>query len=241
MANINNMEYTVWDKAKAWAVHLFTATGVLTVFMAILAVADSDFRAAMFWLLFAQVIDGVDGTFARLFKVTEVLPHVKGKYIDFVIDFASYAIVPAYMIYASGIIDETWNLGITFLILLVSAVYYGMEGMVSEDYYFVGFPVMWNLVAFFLLFVFDLSSFINIVVIIILSILHFIPIKIPYPSRTKRWRPATLLVTTVGIIAGVLLLYYYPRRVLVLDVICWISLAYFTLFTVLASWYFNKE
>ena len=36
-------------------------------------------------------LDGIDGTFARMAKVKEVLPHVDGKMIDYVIDFFTYA------------------------------------------------------------------------------------------------------------------------------------------------------
>ncbi|NBC64298.1 MAG: phosphatidylcholine/phosphatidylserine synthase, partial [Bacteroidetes bacterium] len=53
------------ERLKAWLVHLFTASGVITVFMALIAAAENDFRAAMLWLIAAQLIDGVDGTLAR--------------------------------------------------------------------------------------------------------------------------------------------------------------------------------
>ena len=228
-------QFTKGQKAAAWGVHLFTASGILTIFMAILAVADNDLRAAMFWLLAAQVIDGVDGTLARKFRVTEVLPNMKGKNIDFVIDFAGYAIVPAYMIYTAELITGQWNLGIAFLILLTSAIYYGKEGMVSDDNYFVGFPVMWNLVAYCLIFVFDLTHWWNVLVIIALSILHFVPIRIAYPSRTKEWRIPTLTATVIGIAGGIALLYYHPQPIEWLRWIVIAVLGYFTVFAVKAS------
>jgi phosphatidylcholine synthase len=236
---MSSKAFSNWDRVKAWGVHLFTATGVLTVFMAILSTAEGDFRMAMFWLLLAQVIDGLDGTLARKFSVNEVLPNMQGKYIDFVIDFAGYAIVPAYMIYAANIIDGDWNLAMAFLILLTSAIYYGKEGMVSDDHYFVGFPVMWNLVAFVLLFVFDLSHWENILLIVLLAVLQFVPIKVAYPSRTRRWRAATLSCTVIGILSGVLLLYYYPKEVWILDILVRLALGYFILFTVLSTFYFR--
>lgn len=227
--------FSAVDKAKAWGVHLFTATGVLTVFMAILATAEGDFRSAMFWLLAAQLIDGVDGTLARRYRVIEVLPNMKGKHIDFVIDFAGYAIVPAYMIHAAGIMADGWSMAMAFLILLTSAIYYGKEGMISEDYYFIGFPVLWNLVAFVLLFVVDLSHWANVITIVVLAVLQFVPIKVAYPSRTRHWRIPTLTVTAVGIVAGVLLLYFYPEEILILDILVELVLAYFVLFALLAT------
>jgi len=103
-------QYNTLDKALAWSVHLFTASGLLAGFMAILAINVKDWRAAMFWLIVALIIDGVDGTFARMFKVTEVLPNMSGKTIDYVIDFATYAIIPAYFFYMAELVSPTWNL-----------------------------------------------------------------------------------------------------------------------------------
>jgi len=224
------------EKALAWGAHLFTATGLLAVFMAILAVSAHDFRAAMSWLLAALLIDGVDGTLARRFRVTEVLPHINGKHIDFVVDFAAYAIVPAYMIYESGLIGGAWNLAAAFLILLVSAIYYGKEGMVSDDHYFVGFPVMWNMAAFYMIFVFQWGHWGNVLLVAALSVLHFVPIKVAYPSRATQWRRATLAMTVASIATLVFITYLYPGRNAWLSALAWVCLAYFAFFAVWATW-----
>ena len=73
------------EKTLAWSVHLFTASGLVAGFMAILAINEKEWRVAMLWLVACLVIDGVDGTFARLFKVKEVLPEIDGKIIDYVV------------------------------------------------------------------------------------------------------------------------------------------------------------
>ena len=215
----------------AWGVHLFTASGVITVFMALLAVSAGDLRAAMLWLVAAQFIDGVDGTLARRFRVTEVLPFMSGKNIDFVIDFAAYAIVPTYMIYESGLIGGSWNLICSFLILMVSAVYYGKDGMVSEDHYFVGFPVMWNMAAFYMIFVLQWGHWANVALVIALAILHFVPIKFVYPSRTARWRWVSLAVAALAILAALGILYYYPEPQPLLSGIVMLALGYYGAFS----------
>lgn len=227
--------HSTGEKALAWSVHIFTATGVLAVFMALLAVSAHDFRLAMFWLMAALLIDGVDGTLARRFRVSEVLPHVSGKNIDFVIDFASYAIVPAYMIYESGLMEGPWNLAATFLILMVSAVYYGKEGMVSDDLYFVGFPVMWNMAAFYMVFVFHWGHWANVLLVVGLSILHFVPIKTAYPSRTGHWRWPTLGVTVVFLLSLLAITWLYPKSLAWLNALAWLCLLYFTAFTIWAT------
>lgn len=179
--------------------------------MAVLAITGKDWRAAMAWLLVAVVIDGVDGTFARKFKTAEVLPFMNGKTIDYVVDFVNYAVVPAYFFYSANLVEANWNLPLTFLILLVSAIYYGVEGMVSDDYYFIGFPVMWNVVIFYLVFVFSLNSFANAALVIFFSILHFVPVKFAYPSRAVRFKFLTLGITAAILLAMPLIVWFYPN------------------------------
>lgn len=233
--------YTTSQRAQAWGVHIFTASGIITVFMALVEGAQHNFAPAMWWLLAAQLIDGVDGTLARYFKVEEVLPHISGKSIDFVIDFAGYAIVPAFLIYQAAIIAAPYDLWAAFLILVTSAVYYGKEGMISDDYYFVGFPVMWNMAAFYLLFVFDLGSTASLLAVLLLAVLQFVPIKFAYPSRTKRWRAGNLLVTAVFILSMIGLLWYYPQPVLWFWWGCVLSLAYFGAFGLLTTLWLDRR
>ena len=231
--------YTSGQRAQAWAVHLFTASGIITVFMALVEGTRHDFVSAMWWLLAAQVIDGVDGTLARRFKVQEVLPEMSGKSIDFVIDFAAYAIIPAFLIFQAGVIEPPYALWAAFLILVTAAVYYGKDGMISADYYFVGFPVMWNMAAFYLLFVFEWGSMVNLGVVILLAVLQFVPVKFAYPSRTERWRTGNLLATAVFVVSTVGLLWYHPQEVVLFWWGCVLSLAYFGVFAVLATFWLD--
>lgn len=199
-------------KFLAWLVHLFTASGLLAAFMAILAVDAGEFREAMLWLFLCLLIDGVDGTFARMFRVTEVLPHVKGQTIDYVIDFATYAIIPAYFFYSADMVPAPWNLVLTFVILLVSALYYGLDGMVSEGMHFVGFPVLWNLVVLILYFILDFSPWPTAIFILFFAILHFIPIKFAYPSRARRFKGLILITSGVALICLFMAVWTYPVR-----------------------------
>ncbi|MEL6141300.1 MAG: CDP-alcohol phosphatidyltransferase family protein, partial [Bacteroidota bacterium] len=83
----------------AWSVHLFTASGSVVGFLGLLAAIEKDWRTSLLYLLLCQFIDGIDGALARLAQVSEVLPKVKGKNIDYVIDFFTYVILPAYIFY----------------------------------------------------------------------------------------------------------------------------------------------
>lgn len=213
--------FSNFEKACAWGVHMFTASGIIFTLLAIIAIANHEFVLCMVWLMIAFVIDGVDGIMARKARVTEVLPYMEGKNIDFVIDFANYAIIPGYFLYeafwvvngekVSVLPDIEWvRFSTIALLLMVSAVYYGKEPMVSEDMYFIGFPVMWNAVAYFMFFVVQPNPWVNVALIIMFSILHFVPWKYAYPSQNKRFQILNWTMGLIFILSNSYLLWIYP-------------------------------
>lgn len=212
MENIQNAKPTVIQKALAWSVHLFTASGLIPAFMSILAIQEKDWKMAMVWLLLSTFIDSVDGAFARLFRVKEVLPYMDGKTIDYVIDFATYAIIPVFFFYQAELVPEVWRLPCCFTMLLVAAIYYGMEGMVSDDMYFIGFPVLWNWVVFFMLFVFSFPLWLNTVFIFVFAAMHFIPIKFAYPSQATRFKTISIAMAVLFLFGILAFIYYYPAK-----------------------------
>jgi len=236
------MSYTTGQKAAAWAVHAFTASGIVAGFWGIVSTANGDFFMAFAMLFLTVIIDGVDGTFARKFNVTEVLPNVSGKTMDYVIDFATYAIIPAYIIYEAGLIPDELRFVTAAVILLVSTLYYGKEGMVSNDLYFIGFPVMWNLVAFYLYYVTNLPPTGNFILVIFFAILHFVPIKYLYPSRTKKFMKLNILATVLLLASNFILLvliewnYAMPTAIVVARAISILSLIYFGFLSIYHTW-----
>ena len=209
--------------------------------MAILAINSENWRLAMLWLLIALFIDGVDGTFARLVKVNEVLPEINGKYIDYVVDFLNYAIVPAYFFYFSGMVSGDMNLICVIVILLVSAVYYGRSSMVTEDMYFIGFPVLWNFVIFFMFFIFEAGQVINIILIFFFAILHFSPIKFAYPSRKTRFQKLDLFFAALMFVGIGLSVYLFPAIPGYLRIIISIVATYFMVMSVIVGKLKNKH
>lgn len=222
-------------KFSAWAVHLFTASGLLAGFMGLLAAIEGDYRTTMLWMLATLVIDGIDGTFARMVKVQEVLPNVSGKTIDYVIDFFTYAILSAYL-WFSWLDGPEWaKYAGAFLMLMSAAIYYGLEGMVSEDgTHFVGFPVMWNMVMYVFIFAIPFVSWeVLLGIVFVLAVLHFVPILVPYPSRGGRWWAVTLVMVVVFIAVAVLNVWVYPEPSAIGRWGCLLSTGYLILVTVL--------
>lgn len=221
------IDFTIIDKILAWLVHIFTASGLLAGFMALLAIEAKDWRSAMLWLLVCQFVDGVDGSLARRFRVKQVLPKMDGKSIDYVVDFATYAVIPAYFFYKAELVPSELNLACAFLILLVSAIYYGIDGMITDDYHFVGFPVLWNLFVFYTVFVFQLPPWLNAVMVLFFAILHFVPIKFAYPSRASLLRKLTQLFAAIALINVLLISWIYPDRSGILTLSAILAMTYF--------------
>ncbi|NJC25423.1 CDP-alcohol phosphatidyltransferase family protein [Neolewinella antarctica] len=223
------------QKLAAWSVHIFTASGLLAGFMGLLAAVDGDYRMAMFWMLATLVIDGVDGTFARMANVQEVLPDVSGKQIDYVIDFFTYAILPAYLFWVAIDMPDTPRLLGSFAMLLSAAIYYGLEGMVSADgKHFVGFPVLWNMVVYVLIFVTpDLAWPLVLGFVVLLAVLHFVPILVPYPSRGGRWWVLTIVNTVAFIVLAAVNVWYYPEPVAWARWATLVTVVYYTVLTVM--------
>ncbi|MEZ4886287.1 MAG: hypothetical protein R3E32_16245 [Chitinophagales bacterium] len=207
----NTSKFTLLEKTLAWSVQAFTASGAVAGFMAIVAISAHEWQKAMMWLLIALIIDGIDGTFARLFRVKKVLPNFDGKAMDYVIDFANYAIIPTYFFYEVAIVDETWRMPCVVVMLIISAFYYGTPGMVSDDFHFVGFPVLWNIVVHYLFFVFTFPSMVNVVLILFFAILHFVPIKYLYPSRTSKMMVLNIANTVLCMVSNAMVIWLYPE------------------------------
>lgn len=227
--------FSAFQKIGAWSVHIFTASGILSAFMAILAIEQSNWVESFWWLLLCLFIDGIDGTFARLFNVKEVLPQMSGKDIDFIIDFATYALIPAYFFYKAVEVPTGFELPLTFLILMVSAIYYGKQGMVSDDNYFIGFPVIWNVAVFYLYFVFNASPIGNAIIVTVLSILHFVPIKFVYPSRASRFFWPTLIFTIMIFVAMIGILWSWPDPG-IFYWLAWLPVIYYGIMAIYNTW-----
>ncbi len=223
-------------KLLAWLVHLYTASGGVFALLSLRAIDQEYWAEAMAWLIACFAVDGSDGVLARRAKVAEVLPSISGKDIDYVIDFLTYAFVPAYFIYRSGLVPPEIELAMAVYVILVSAIYYGKKGMVSGKNQFAGFPVLWNLVVFYCFFVFYAGPWVNVVLILFFGILHFIPVEISYPSKNLKTSPWPFIVGFAMLAVLSLILFYYPATNSLLLLMAWLGFAYFVGLSVKYTW-----
>src|SRR6202011_4551294 len=107
----------------AFAVHVFTACGAACALLALMAAVRADWATMFVWLGIALVIDGVDGTFARRFRVAELLPRWSGDVLDLVVDILNYVFVPAYAVAASGFVPPVVAIALGILIVVTGSLY----------------------------------------------------------------------------------------------------------------------
>jgi phosphatidylcholine synthase len=128
--------------------------------------------------------------------VKEVLPQFDGALLDNIVDYFTYVIVPASFLYETRSVPIGFNLVSAILITLASAYQFCQSDAKTDDYCFKGFPSYWNVVAFYL-FMLDWPQWVNLVIIVALTVAVFVPFKYLYPSRTLIARPLNVALTAV--------------------------------------------
>ncbi len=178
-------------RTAAFAVHVFTACGAACALLALMAAVRADWPAMFVWLGIALVIDGVDGTFARRLRVTELLPRWSGDVLDLVVDILNYVFVPAYAIAVSGLLPPVLEIPLGAIVMVTGALYFADRQMKTSDYYFRGFPALWNVAAFYL-FLLKLPSWFGALAVAALAVLTFVPFHVVHPIRIPHPRGITI-------------------------------------------------
>ncbi|MEL6960757.1 MAG: CDP-alcohol phosphatidyltransferase family protein, partial [Pseudomonadota bacterium] len=131
--------------AKALAVHWLTATGAVFAMLAMLEAINKDWAMMFVWLIVAFVVDGIDGPLARKYHVKANAPQFDGVLLDLIIDYLTYVFIPAYALYASGLMDG-WSGWVAIIVITFSsALYFADTRMKTNDNSFSGFPGCWNM------------------------------------------------------------------------------------------------
>lgn len=182
-------------------VHLFTASGAVCGLLATRAIFAGAWEIVFAWLGLAIIIDGVDGALARMAKVNRYLPRFSGDRLDLVIDYVTYVFVPALALLQAGFLQGGWGLLLASLILLSSLFHFSDTQSKTQDHSFVGFPAIWNLVAFYV-FAFGLSQWATALLVLACVALTFVPLKWAHPMRTPMLWPVTILAMGLWMVAA---------------------------------------
>ncbi len=193
----------------AWFVHLYTALGAVVALFTLALVAGGRYREALALMGLALVLDATDGTFARAAGVKERVPQVDGARLDDIVDYLNYVFVPCFLLLWAELLPAGHGWWIVCLPLLASAYGFSQAEAKTPDHFFVGFPSYWNAVAFYC-YVLETSPWLNAFLVIVLSVMVFVPIRYLYPSRNAFLQGLTI---TLGSVWGVLcfvVVFYLP-------------------------------
>ena len=221
------------ERALAWAVHAYTASGAVLGLLMVHFAYEGDVRTVLWLFLAAMVVDGTDGILSRRARVKEVLPAIDGALLDNIVDYLTYAFAPMVFLWAGGYLpDGAWGAVVAAAPLVASCYQFSRIDAKTEDHFFLGFPSYWNVAAFYVV-VLDLGVVTTTVLLLVLVALVFVPVKYVYPSRTE------MLWTLNMVLAGVWLAVYAVITALLPDApdaLVWGSLAYIVYYLAVSLW-----
>ena len=227
-------------KILAWGVHLFTATGAVWGFLAVRAIFTHEWKSAIIWMGVALFVDGFDGFLARWLDVKTYASGVDGALLDNILDYLNYVIVPALFLVEAELLPPSFSMPGAITILLTSAYQFTQVDAKTDatnEYFFKGFPDFWNVMVIYML-VLGLNPWLNLGVLVILNILIFVPIKYIYPTRTKRLKKLTLVLSYLFGIFALIGLILYPNEP---KWIWWVTLLYAVYYLALSLWPRKRE
>ncbi len=180
----------------AWMVHIYTACGAVLALGMAAAIMNDRYRTAFLLMVAATVIDGTDGALARLARVKEATPFFDGARLDDIVDYLTYAFIPALLLVHAQLLPPGWDGIVGGAILLSSAYGFAATDAKTDDYFFTGFPSYWNVIALYL-FAAKLPAVLNSAILLALCVLVFVRIGYVYPSRTPVLRGLTIALCMV--------------------------------------------
>lgn len=218
------------------ALHAYTATGAVFGFLIVIAAFQGKVEEALWLALVALFIDGTDGMVARYLRVSETIPSFDGARLDDIVDYLTYAFAPMVLLWTTDRLPDGW-LGKTLAVLplLASSYQFCRTDAKTADHFFLGFPSYWNVVAFYV-FVLDLGTRTTGTILLLCTILVFVPIRYVYPSRTKVLRSLNIGFTTVWMVTYAILLAQLPDPQPVVVALSFAYLAYYLGLSIYLSW-----
>jgi phosphatidylcholine synthase len=183
-----------------WALHIFTASGVIFAMIALQAVIDGRIRDGLLWLLLCQVIDGIDGPLARRIDVKIHVLKIDGNILDLVVDYVTCVIVPVAFLATTDLLPKNLEAALITLILMTSALWFARCDQETDDFWFNGFPASWNLVipSFILLNTSQTQVLIFTIGFALLSLTDF---KVPHLTKVRHLRSVTFPLAIIYLLS----------------------------------------
>ena len=107
------------------------------------------------------------------------------------------------------LLPEAPSLPVAAAMLLSSAYGFNRDDAKTADHFFTGFPSYWNIVVAYM-WLAEWSPVVNAVILTVLAVLVFVPIRYAYPSRMPVMRASTNALAALWGAAVVMMLWRYP-------------------------------
>ena len=226
------------QRARAYFVHLFTASGVVFAFLAAAEVcrpAGPRPRLVFLYLAIQVLIDAADGPMARLWQVKKRAPRIDGRTIDDIVDYLTYTFVPLLLVWRMEWVPQPAGLWVAPAMV---ASLFGFSNTAAKDEgggFFLGFPSYWNIVAIYVgLLDAAVGPWPGALLIVALTVLTVLPVRFVYPNLAPRpWKVPTLVGALVwlALLTVILVRYDAPPAWAV-----WLSLVYPVFYVALSIW-----
>jgi phosphatidylcholine synthase len=125
---------------------------------------------------------------------------------DLIVYYLTYVFVPALALLQACYLGAGFGVVLASLILLSSLFHFSDTESKSEDHCFVGFPAIWNIVAFYV-FAFRMPIWAASLLVLACVALTFVPLRWAHPLRTPLLWPVTLALMGVWMLAAFLTLW----------------------------------
>lgn len=193
------------NKLLAGCVHLYTASGLVIALVAAMALKSHSIELFLSSLWLAVIVDSTDGFLARHYRVKQFLPGFSGRRLDDITDYITYVFLPVIGMIEFGVLPGSlW--GIAVFPLLASG--YGFcQDIAKTEESFVGFPSYWNIL-FIYFYLFRAPVGWVVILLLLCSVLVFVPIRYIYPSRTIWLQKTTLALSFIyGLLMAVICMF----------------------------------
>ena len=198
-------------RLRAVLVHLYTASGAVLALLILIAAYEGDTLKALWLMLASLIIESTDGLLARRVRVSEALPFFDGAMLDNIVDYMTYVFAPMVLLWSGNYLPAGTS-GVVFaaLPLLASSYQFCRVDAKTDDHFLLHFPSYFNVIAFYAI-VFDPKPSLLAIVLVVCSLLVFVPVRYVYPTRTVAFRKLSLTLTALWLVSYALILLEMPE------------------------------
>ena len=104
----------------------------------------------------------------------------------------TFVFMPALIVWQAELVPVPFPICAAMLMSSAYGFAHAAAKVESGDHFFTGFPSYWNIVVVYL-YILQLPQIVNAIMLVVLAILVFVPIRYIYPSRTKTFQRADVV------------------------------------------------